>query len=401
MKKFFTLMAMCVLAIAAQAKITIYVQSTTAPYLWTWGAAGGTFENVGEWPGTLQMTETYTHPDTGETFWMYSFPDDITSISLLFNNGDATNTRQSTDVTDVTSDRYFVLGAWSEDGSKITPQDVTEDYTEIPDATVSTLGISGSLDAWGWGDPIVYADVMEAGKTFTFTLDPSTITANTVTFKFRPNGTSWTGYSDVTFTGDEAPSWLESTSDGNFKLDFTKYTADAFIFTMTWNGGKSASTNWTLTAEATNLKTLDPSTVERTWTVAGVEALCGVAWDPSNTANDMTKQTDGTYQLTLSGLSLEAGSYGFKVCADHAWDESYGEGASDKILTIDAAGTYDVVITFNTETHEVTATATVATGISTVKAAAAQGAMFNLKGQRVQNGFRGIAVVGGRKVVIK
>ena len=401
MKKFFTLMIMCVLAIAAQAKITIYVQSDTAPFLWTWGAVGGTFDNVGEWPGTLQMTEKFTHPDTGESFWMYSFPEEITQISFLFNNGDATNTRQTTDIADVTSDRYFVLGAWSEEG-KTTVEDVTEDYTEIPDATVSTLGVSGSIDAWGWGDPTVFAEAVEAGKTFKFTIDPSTITSKTVTFKFRPNGSSWTGYSDVSFAGGEAPAWLESTNDGNFKIDFNKYTADAFTFTMTWGGGKSASTNWTLTAEATNLQTLDPGIVEKTWTVAGEEPLCGTNWDPSNTANDMAKQEGGTYKLTLSGLALEAGTYNFKVCADHGWDESYGEGSANKTLTIEAAGTYDVIITFNPETQEVSVSATISTGISSVKSnVSTNAAMFNLQGQRVTNNFRGIAIMNGRKVVVK
>lgn len=409
MKKIFTLLFMSVLAIAAQAKITIYVQCDTAPFLWTWGAAGGTFDNVGDWPGTLQMTEKYTHPDTGDVFWMYSFPDEITQISFLFNNGDAANTKQTSDVKDITSDRYFIL-SWDDGDGNVSLQDVTEDYTEIPDAEVKTLGISGSHV--GWEDSnVVYAEVIEAGKTFKYTLDPSSLGNTAVSFKFRPNGVSWMGFWDVYYNADgeavagktssaEAPKWLEAASDGNFVINLSKFSATAFIFTMTWNGGKSATDNWTIVAEATDLQELEPG--ETTWTIAGVEALCGVNWDPSNTANDMTKDTDGLYKLTRNGVTLDAGAYDFKVCANHGWAESYGNGSDNQTITIDVAGTYDVTFTFNAESKELSAQAVVATGINTVKLSNTDSAvMFNLQGQRVTTSFRGIAIKNGRKMIVK
>ncbi len=283
MKKFFTLIVMCVLAISAQAKINIYVQCETAPFLWTWGAVGGTFDNVGDWPGSLQFTEKYTHPDTGDQFWMFSFPDEITQISFLFNNGDASSTKQTGDVKDVTSDRYFIL-SWDDGAGNVSLQDVTGDYTEIPDAEVNTLGVSGSHV--GWDDPTTFAEVIEAGKTYKYTLDPSSLGNTAIQFKFRPNGVSWMGFWDVYYNADgdavagktssaEAPKWLEADNDGNFKIDLNKYSATAFIFTMTWNGGKSATENWTIVAEAKDLRELEPGEV--TWTIAGVEALCGVA----------------------------------------------------------------------------------------------------------------------------
>ena len=413
MKKIFTLMVMCVLAIAAQAKITIYVQSETAPFLWTWGAVGGTFENVGTWPGTLQMTEKYTHPDTGDVFWMYSFPDEITQISFLFNNGESEGTKQTDDVKDVVSDRYFIL-SWDDGEGNVSLQDVTEDYTEIPDAKVETLGISGSIEAWGWDDPTVFAEVIEAGKTFKFSFDPSTFPAGTknAAFKFRPNGTSWMGYWDVYYNAEEdpvagktpnseAPEWLDVTSDGNFKVDLTKYTASAFTFTLTWNGGKKATENWTIKCEATNLQELDPQPGEQTWTIAGVPALCGEEWNAEYEANDMVKGDDGLYRLTLTGVELEAGNYEFKVVADHDWSESYGEGTGNKVLTIEEAGTYDVTFTFNAETKDLSAEAVVSTGIKNVKNNTKNAVMYNLQGQRVQEGFRGIVIMNGRKVVMK
>lgn len=410
MKKIFTLMIMCVMAIAAQAKITIYVQCDTAPFLWTWGAVGGTFDNVGEWPGELQFTDRYTHPDTGESFWAYSFPDEIKQISFLFNNG-ATPTKQSADIADVTTDRYFIL-AWDDGEGNVSLQDITEDYIEVPDAEVASLGVSGSHVGWGDAE-IVNAEVIEAGKVFKYSLDPSGISDGSVSFKFRPNGTSWLGYGDIYYPADgeavegktsssEAPKWLESTSDGNFMINLKKFTATAFVFTMTWNGGKSATANWSISAEATNLQELNPEPTEKIWTIAGESALCGEEWNPSNAANDMTKGADGIYRLTLTGVALEAQTYQFKVVADHSWNESYGEGDGNKTVTVDAAGTYDVTFTFNADTKELNAQIQVSTGISSVKSnVSTNAAMFNLQGQRVTNNFRGIAIKNGRKVVVK
>ena len=412
MKKIFTLMLMCVMAVAAQAKITIYVQCETAPYLWTWGAAGGTFDNVGEWPGQLQLTDKYTHPDTGEEFWTYSFTDEITQISFLFNNGEATNTKQTSDVKDVVSDRYFLL-TWDDGTGSVGFEDVTEDYTEIPDAQVNSLGVSGNHV--GWDDtPTVFAEIVEAGKTFKYVLVPDA-EATSVTFKFRPNGSSWLGYWDVYYdaageavegktSNAEAPEWLEYTSDGNFKIDYKKYTADDFTFTMTWNGGKSATLNWAIATDATNLQKLDPqpSTVS-TWTVAGEAAICGGSgWDPTDTNNDMIPDNENNFRLTRTAVEItEAKTYYYKIVADHSWDESYP--SSNAELTIEAPGTYDITFTFNSETKEVGASvAATGTGIKTVSLNSAKtAAIYNLQGQRVDANYRGIAIQNGKKFMVK
>ena len=412
MKKLFTLMALCVFAITTQAAIHIYVKCETAPFLWTWGAVGGTFENQGSWPGTLQLTDKYTHPETSEEFWMYTFPEEITQISFLFNNGEASGTKQSPDVKDVTSDRYFEL-AWDNGEGGVGFADITEDYIELPDAQVNSLGVSGSH--LNWDDPATtFAEVVEAGKTFKYVLTPD-LTTNSVTFKFRPNGTSWLGYWDVYYDANgeavegktsnaEAPEWLEATSDGNFKIDYKKYTADNFTFTLTWNGGKSATLNWAIATSATNLQKLDPqpSTVS-TWTVAGEAAICGVEWDPTNTANDMTPDNDNNFKLVRSGVEItEAKTYLYKIVADHSWDnEAYP--SSNAELVIDAVGTYDITFTFNSETKEVGASVAAAgTGIKTVSLKSAKtAAIYNLQGQRVTSNYRGIAIMDGRKVVMK
>ncbi len=110
------------------------------------------------------------------------------------------------------------------------------------------------------------------------------------------------------------------------------------------------------------IKTNTP--VEHTYTVAGSSAdVFGTVWTPSLEANDMHKQDDGSYKWEKTGLTLAAGTIEFKVCEDHAWTTAY---PSDNYqLTISAAGTYTVTITFNEGTKAVQATATKTDGGTT------------------------------------
>ena len=99
-----------------------------------------------------------------------------------------------------------------------------------------------------------------------------------------------------------------------------------------------------------------PVVGEQTWTVAGAEAIFGSSWDTGNTENDMTSADGINFTLTKEGVVLEAGvSYGFKIVADHSWDEAYP--ADNYNLTVNENGTYTVTITFNKDTKEVGAEA--------------------------------------------
>ena len=117
---------------------------------------------------------------------------------------------------------------------------------------------------------------------------------------------------------------------------------------------------------------------------------------------------DGTFQLVKENVALEAGTnYEFKVLANHDWAENYGaDGVPDGpncIFTVDADGNYDVTFVWNPDSKELYATADEATGIKGVKNAAANKntTMYNLQGQRVQAGFRGIVIMNGRKMIVK
>ena len=91
------------------------------------------------------------------------------------------------------------------------------------------------------------------------------------------------------------------------------------------------------------------------WTVAGTPAeVFGANWDPAETSNDMVKGEGNTWTFTKENVSLTAGNIEFQVCGNHAWGTSYP--GSDYVLPVPEAGTYNVIITFDDNTKEVSAT---------------------------------------------
>ena len=93
------------------------------------------------------------------------------------------------------------------------------------------------------------------------------------------------------------------------------------------------------------------------WTVAGdSEVAFGTTWAPTNKANDMVKQEDGSYKWEKTELELAAGMIKFKVCKDHDWAEAYP--TENYELAISEGAIYTVTITFNPESKEIVAVAT-------------------------------------------
>ena len=107
------------------------------------------------------------------------------------------------------------------------------------------------------------------------------------------------------------------------------------------------------------------------YTVAGVAGLCGAEWDPSNIANDMVyNTTTKLYEKTFTGIP--AGTYEFKVAADHGWDRSWG----DPVNGVGQYGT-DFQITLEEE-QNVTITFDPATATVGYKLSASTGPSENL-----------------------
>ena len=163
----------------------------------------------------------------------------------------------------------------------------------------------------------------------------------------------------------------------------------------------------TFTVQTT--KTGDAVIAEKTWTIAGSSALVfgkDHTWDPTYTENDMTKLEDGSFELVKHSITFDTPTtINFKVCANHSWDESYGDNGENMSYEIETAGTYDVIFTFIPDSKSLSAELgdpTPATGINTVKENNAKTAViYNLQGQRVQEGYRGVAIQNGRKFMMK
>ena len=227
------------------------------------------------------------------------------------------------------------------------------------------------------------------GKTYTLTKTDVALNVETpYQYKFVKDESSWYGVKDGAL----------SKEDGN--ANFELFVDQPGKYTVTFTLDTEA-----MTANVTTTKTGDAEFGEKTWTLAGsgLELFGGEKeWDPKNTANDMTKVSEGYYELTKYSVNLEAKDYQFKVCANHGWDECYGDNGENMVLTVETAGTYNVVFTFLSESKNLTAELEAATGINTVKENNANTAViYNLQGQRVQAGYHGVAIQNGRKFMMK
>ena len=139
---------------------------------------------------------------------------------------------------------------------------------------------------------------------------------------------------------------------------------------MVWTAGKYIVNNkWYTKEEAVNALGAPVVTV---WTMVGDAALFGTAWDLNAEANDLVKQNDGSWVLTLENKTLAAKSYEYKAAKDRAWTTTVPGGDNAK-LTISKAGQYNVVFTLNAATTSVTAKATIIPAKYTVTVTAENG----------------------------
>jgi hypothetical protein len=152
------------------------------------------------------------------------------------------------------------------------------------------------------------------------------------TFRFGP-----TGGTDQIVTAGE---WTATQRQGNGNGSY-KFTGTGEEYTVTFD-----ETNLQFKVEGY----VAPIT-EDVYTVAGSSAvLFGTTWDPANADNDMTL-VEGLYTWEKKNVELAAGSFAFKVTANHSWDIAYP--ANDYYQAIDADGIYDVKITFNADNKDV------------------------------------------------
>ena len=190
------------------------------------------------------------------------------------------------------------------------------------------------------------------------------------------------------------------------------YPANNYMLSVAENGEYTVTITFNKDTKEVNaeaVKTANWTPGAKIWTIAGSNAnILGSSWDQTDTNNDMTDMGDGTFELRKKNITLEEGDQiEYKVLANHSWTENYGldgEAGGENLIETFEAGTFDVVFVWNPETRElyVTTEEPDTTAINEVKTAKTNSAViYNLQGQRVEAGFRGIAIKNGRKVVMK
>ena len=96
---------------------------------------------------------------------------------------------------------------------------------------------------------------------------------------------------------------------------------------------------------------------EDTYVVAGSAILLGSTWDGTDEENQMTSTDGVNYTLVKENVTLEAGSYGFKVVKNGSTWIPDGMG-NDIILSITETGIYTVTFTYVVGESAPAATAT-------------------------------------------
>jgi hypothetical protein len=352
-------------------------------------------------------------------------------------------------------DTYTVAGTEALMGSNWNPEDTNNDMTSADGKTYTLVKQDVSLKAggkyeykvlknrsWDTSYPSANAtvEITEDGKytvTFTFdaeTLEPSAAAVRTGDAVFGEQtwtvagadvlcGNSWdpantsndmTSTDGINYTLVKEGLALEAGVGYEFKVvadhawgeEYPSTNAKLIVeenglYTVTFKFNKE-----TKEVGADAVKTGEAVFEEKVWTIAGEEALMGSAWDPADTNNDMINMNDGTFQLVKTNVTLEAKTYTYKVVANHSWTENYGGDYNDGNagIEIEADGTYDVTFVFNPESKELYATAEAAnsTSVKSLKSnIVANSVIYNLQGQRVKAGFRGVAIKNGHKVIMK
>lgn len=161
---------------------------------------------------------------------------------------------------------------------------------------------------------------------------------------------------------------MANTADGIFTYVFNELAAGTYEIKAVKNGEysigqwpQSGNYSFTTTAKGPvivqldlNKHTLTAYPINSMYVVAGTYDLCHSDWDPADTNNKMTLNSDGTLSITYIGIS--AGTNRFKVVAGGDW--SVGNWPTDDYV-IETTSTSNITITFNPVTNEVKATVTV------------------------------------------
>ena len=185
-------------------------------------------------------------------------------------------------------------------------------YANVPRIHVWDTGDGGTSTTWGdngSGLPVMTATTLNGTTVYMYTIKFND------TYKF-----------------------LFKYKDGNQSSNVTGNSTDVYYY---WDEGN----NTTPTYRGIN------------WVVAGSRQITAnhEQWNSTSTNNKMTTTNDETFTLTVTNRPLKAGvTYRYKVVGDgRSWRPN-----SDKELTVDADGLYDITFSYTRYPESITAVAT-------------------------------------------
>ena len=386
MKKIFTLIVMLAATLAMQAEDapwTIAGDKALAGVHWDPAAAenlmttvdGSTFTLVKE--NVMLKADTYEYKACQNNGWDVAVPQSGNMQLTIAEDGAYKVTFTLTNANNL------------EEASLMAEAVKTGEY-EGSDEVVWIVAGSEELMGVFWKGTIDEGGVNKMTTTDNkiYTLTKTDVALNVETpyqYKFVKDESAWYGNLDGIVSKEEG--------NDNFEL----YVQEPGKYTVVWTFDTEAMTQTIKTT-----KTGDAEFGEKTWTICGVQDLCGSNWDPTDVTNDMEKVDEGVFELTRYSVALVAKDYEYKVAANHSWGECYGnESGQNQVLTVAAEGTYDVTFSFLVATKTLDASCET-TGIEAVTVKIVPSApIYNLQGQRVDSNFRGIAIQNGKKMLMK
>ena len=246
------------------------------------------------------------------------------------------NTEYTTQKSDDGNASYQFTGSGNEYTFTFDAYNMTfkvEGIVDLPTDDIYTVaGSSTALFGTAWDETNADNDMTLVNGLYTFTKNNVELTTSGFSFK-------------VVYNHD----WGVAYPSSNFVQSIAKHGYYDVVITFDAD-----------TKEITCTPTLIEEIIDEQdpiYTVAGAPAaLFGTEWAPGLVENEMTKGANGIYTWTKNGVELTAGEVQFKVVLGHEWGQEWP--SSNYVATIEGNGTYNVVITFDPETKEITFEAT-------------------------------------------
>lgn len=175
-----------------------------------------------------------------------------------------------------------------------------------------------------------------------------------------------------TWSGGESNQIVPATADGEWYSYTTSSTSFNIIFIngTNWNGDANQTVDIAVSGdmclqlgEGTGKRSathIDCTTGEEqevggvVYTLVGELPLLTESWNPAASQYDMTLQADGSYQIVIT-TTLSAGTYQFKVTDGHAWGGFEIPASGNQELTVDEAGQYQITFTLSADLTTLTA----------------------------------------------